>query len=120
MTQDGTAESRTAAPGEHSGGPVTLINGFTVAEGRDGVFRQLWNETSAYLRSQPGFVSLRLHRAVSPDPPFRWVNVAVWVSEADYRRSHQTDGFLRLVVQPAWREFPSTPALYEVVTAVGE
>ncbi len=99
---------------------MTLIHGFTVADGRDEDFRQLWNETSAYLRLQPGFVSLRLHRAVSPDAPFRWVNVVVWASEADYRRSHQTDGFRRLVMQPAWRQFPSSPALYEVVTAVGE
>jgi hypothetical protein len=42
------------------------------------------------------------------------VNVAVWESFDRYRAPHQTDEFRRLVTQEAWREFPSSPALYEV------
>ncbi len=62
---------------------------------------------------------MRLHRAVSPDVGHRWVNVANWASEADYRAAHSTEEFRRVVTQEGWQEFPSVPILYEVMTAVG-
>jgi hypothetical protein len=45
--------------------------------------------------------------------------VASWESEADYREAHSTEEFRRIVTQPGWEEFPSSPVLYEVVTSVG-
>jgi heme-degrading monooxygenase HmoA len=115
-----TPEERTAGePTTSVDGPVTLINSFQVPAERDEAFHELWTETSMYFRQQPGFVSLRLHRAVNPDATYRWVNVATWDSEAHYRAGHLTDEFRRLVTQDAWREFPSNPSIYEVVTAVG-
>jgi heme-degrading monooxygenase HmoA len=115
-----TAEQRTAPVGDRrTDGPVTLMNRFVVAPDRDEAFHALWTETSQYFMAQPGFVSLRLHRAVSSDAEHRWVNVATWQSEADFRAAHSTDEFRRVVTQPAWQEFPSTPMLFEVVTAVG-
>jgi heme-degrading monooxygenase HmoA len=114
------AEQRIAPPGAAPAtGPVTLINSFQVAPGRDTSFRALWGETSRYFIARPGFVSLRLHRAVSDDAPYRWVNVAVWESEADFRAAHGTDQFRTLVSSTAWSEFPSVPALFEVDTEVG-
>ena len=108
-------EGRTAAaPGATHSGPVTLINSFVVAEGRDEVFVQLWKATSGYFRAQPGFLSLRLHRALSPGAPYRFVNVAEWASAAQFAAAHATAEFKSLVSQPQWREFPSSPALYEV------
>jgi heme-degrading monooxygenase HmoA len=106
---------RTAHGAQEHAGPVTLINNFVVPQDRDEAFLELWTETSRYFRAQPGFVSLRLHRAVSSDAPHRFVNVAVWESAAHYRAPHRTEEFIRLVTQDAWREFPSSPALYEVV-----
>jgi heme-degrading monooxygenase HmoA len=110
------AEGRTATPRTDAGtGPVTLVNSFVVPEGRDEAFLELWTETSEYFRRHPGFVSLRLHRATSADARYRFVNVVQWASAAEYLAPHQTDEFRRLVSQPAMREFPSTPTLYEVV-----
>jgi heme-degrading monooxygenase HmoA len=109
------AEGRMATPEQDESGPVVLMNRFVVPEGRDDAFVALWTETSEYFRAQPGFVSLKLHRAVSVDAEHRYVNVAVWESAAHYAAPHQTDEFRRLVGQEAWREFPSSPALYEVV-----
>ena len=120
MIDSMTPEGRTAvASGRDTKKPVTLINCFTVPDGRDEVFEQMWTEASMYFRARPGFVSLRLHRAVTPDASYRWVNVAVWESEDDYRAAHATDEFRRLVTQEGWTEFPNVPVLYEVVTAVG-
>jgi heme-degrading monooxygenase HmoA len=95
------------------------MNSFTVPVGRDEAFKAMWDNTSRYFIAQPGFISLRLHRALSPAAAHRWVNVATWESEADYRAAHSTPDFRRIVTQPGWEEFPSTPVLYEVVTTVG-
>src|SRR5919202_1521578 len=115
MTDTTDPAGRTARyPAEHEGG-VTLINKFVVPEGREQAFEELWTQTSMYFRAQPGFRSLRLHRALSPDAHYRYVNVARWASLADFQAAHATDAFRRVVFQPAWEEFPSSPALYEVV-----
>ena len=116
-----TPEGRTAVEAETGAArPVTLINSFLVPEGRDDTFVELWMETSHYFRAEPGFLSLRLHRAVTPGTESRYVNVARWASDAEYRAPHGTDEFRTLVTQEAWREFPSTPVLYEVILAVGD
>lgn len=120
MTASLTPEGRTATPGEEATQPVTLMNSFVVPEGRDEAFLELWTETSHYFRAQPGFLSLRLHRAVTPGAAYRYVNVARWASDADYRAPHLTEEFRQLVSQAGWREFPSSPVLYEVVLSMGE
>jgi len=115
-----TPEERTApSPDVPTGGPVTLINSFTVSPERDEAFLALWTATSHYFRAQPGFISLRLHRAVNADAGYRWINVANWASETDFRAAHGTAEFRKVVTQPGWEEFPSRPALYEVATTVG-
>ena len=119
MTETMTPESRTATEAGEVTGPVTLINCFVVPEDRDEAFQRLWTEASTYFRARPGYVSLRLHRAVTPGAAYRWVNVARWESQADYLAAHATDEFRRLVTQAAWQEFPNVPTLYEVVAADG-
>jgi len=113
------AEARTAAIGAATSGPVTLINSFRVPVDRDDDFHALWERTSRYFTRQPGFRSLRLHRAVSDDATYRWVNVARWDSEAAFRAAHATEEFRTVVTADGWEDFPSSPVLFEVVTAVG-
>jgi len=115
-----TPEDRTAPAGTRPAtGMVTLMNGFEVSPERDEAFHAAWYETSRYFVERPGFVSLRLHRALSPKAPHRWVNVAVWESEDDFRAAHSTEKFRRLVSQGKWQEFPSSPNLFEVITSKG-
>lgn len=115
-----TADERTAPVGDRPvDGQVVLMNRFSVRPERDDAFHALWTATSQYFRAQPGFVSLRLHRAISSDAEYRWVNVATWATEADFRAAHATAEFRSVVTQPGWEEFPSTPMLYEVLTQVG-
>lgn len=117
-TRQITAEERAAPAGATATGQVTLINGFHVPAGRDVEFRELWGRTSKYFIARPGFVSLRLHRAVNDDAPYRWVNVAVWETEQDFRAAHGTAEFRHLVTVPEWAEFPSVPTLFEVDTQI--
>src|SRR5262249_53637520 len=67
------AEDRVAPASDgHLTGPVTLMNSFVGRPDRDEAFRARWTETSRYFTAQPGFISLRLHRAVSADATYRW------------------------------------------------
>lgn len=93
---------------------VTFINCFEVPAGRDEDFLVLWGEVNAYMAAQPGYVDHRLHRAVSQQARYRFVNVAHWDSADAWRAAHD-DGFQRLVAQPGWAEFPPLPALFELV-----
>ena len=112
---DPTKRTATAPAGAHEGS-VLLFNCFDVAPDRDDAFTSLWTSTSGYFRAQPGFAGLRLHRAVSPDARYRFINVATWDSAEEFYAAHQGDEFFKAVGQPGWEEFPSSPALYEIVT----
>jgi heme-degrading monooxygenase HmoA len=59
---------------------VVLINAFEVPEGEDGAFLQDWERACESLSRQEGYVSTRLHRSLSPQADFRFVNVALWQS----------------------------------------
>jgi heme-degrading monooxygenase HmoA len=120
MSHPIAAADRVAPASDHVlTGPVTLMNSFTVSPDQDEAFLAQWTQTSKYFIAQPGFISLKLHRAVSGDARYRWVNVANWESEADFRAAHNTDEFRHVVTQPGWEDFPSSPMLFEVVTEVG-
>jgi hypothetical protein len=54
---------------------VVLINPFEVPPDRD-EFLSGWSQAAEYMRRQPGFAGTRLHRALSPDARFGFVNVA--------------------------------------------
>ena len=93
---------------------VVLINPFEVQAGTDDEFLAGWDRAAQYLRQQPGFVSARLHRALSPDARFRFVNVAEWTSAQDFQAAVTSEGFREL----ARGSGPNYPALYEVARVV--
>jgi heme-degrading monooxygenase HmoA len=114
------ASTRIVPAGERpTTGRVTLINSFVVPPDGDEEFHALWGQTSRYFTAQPGFVSLRLHRAVSAGAPYRWVSVAVWTDETAFRAALASEEFPTAVTRPGWERFPSTPVLFEVVTTAG-
>jgi len=90
--------------------PVILINAFEVPPGEDEAFLAGWERQRDLLRDQDGYISTRLHRSLSPDADFRFVNVAQWSSAEAFRAA---------VGRPEFRAggFPYTahPALFEVV-----
>ncbi|MEI4927444.1 antibiotic biosynthesis monooxygenase family protein, partial [Klebsiella pneumoniae] len=64
----------------HDTGPITLINVFEIRADDIDRFLQEWRERAQFLGIQPGFRSLRLHRALNPDSRFQLINVAEWDS----------------------------------------
>jgi heme-degrading monooxygenase HmoA len=93
---------------------VTFVNLFEVQPGRDAAFLELWQRVNTYMQGQPGYLDHRLHRALTPDARYRFVNLAHWASEDTWQAAHD-EGFRALVGDPAWQEFPPFPTLYEVV-----
>ena len=94
---------------------MILINPFQAPQDQsDDEFLAWWERAAGYLRSQPGFVSARLHRAVTPDAKFRFVNVAEWESPQAFRAAVTSEGFRRLGNGTP----PNHPALYEVVKSI--
>lgn len=93
---------------------VTLVNCFDIPAGRDEEFFALWQEVNAYMRNKPGYLGHKMHKAVSPDASFRFVNVAQWSSMDHFRAAHDR-GFHLLVEKPEWAAFKSRPGLYQVV-----
>lgn len=93
---------------------VKFLNCFEVPAGMEDEFLEHWREVNAYMAAKPGYVGHRLHRSVSPDAKYRFVNYVEWSSPQTWADAHD-DGFRALVSQSHWTAFTTTPALYDVV-----
>ncbi len=65
------------------------------------------------LKKQPGYVDTALHRAVSPDADFRFVNVGRWGPPQRFQAAVRSPGFRE--ASQGLASFRPRPALYEVV-----
>jgi heme-degrading monooxygenase HmoA len=97
-------------------GPITLINVFEISPDDVEHFLQEWRERAQFLGRQPGFRSLRLHRALNPDSRFQLVNVAEWDS-AEALRAATAHDYFQQSAQRSMHDFAvaAHPALYRVV-----
>ena len=93
--------------------PVVLINVFEVPAEADDEFLSAWEAARDQLETRPGYVDTALHRALSPDASFRYVNVARWESPRHFDAARQSPEFRQSAQGLAG--FPSHPALYEIV-----
>jgi len=98
-------------PGEDPGG-VVLINAFEVPADADEAFLASWEASRQVLHAQPGYLATRLHRSLSPEADFRFVNIGRYASP---------QAFQAAIGQPGFREAAAAiqhrahPGLYEVV-----
>jgi heme-degrading monooxygenase HmoA len=103
-------------------GPITLINVFEIRPDDVEGFLQEWRERAQFLVKQPGFRSLRLHRALNPDSRFQLVNVAEWDSAGALKAATAQD-FFQQSARRSTEEFAvaAHPAVYRlVIEATGE
>ena len=89
---------------------VVLINAFEVPLGADRAFLEYWDRARRFLGAQDGYLWTRLHRSLSPEADFRFVNVALWQSAQAFQAaiSHPEFG-------GASAPFSFHASLYEVV-----
>ncbi|TIL97328.1 MAG: antibiotic biosynthesis monooxygenase [Mesorhizobium sp.] len=62
---------------------VVLINLFTLDPADEAVFLQVWEDDASFMKTQPGLISIQLHRAIGESPTY--LNYAVWKSTAAFR-----------------------------------
>ncbi len=93
---------------------VTLVNCFEIPAGREEEFFGLWQQVNAYMQTKPGYLGHKLHRGLSSETPFQFVNVAQWESPAHFQAAHD-EGFQALVDRPEWAGFHYRPGLYQVI-----
>jgi heme-degrading monooxygenase HmoA len=96
--------------------PITLINVFEIDFDDVDQFLQQWQERAQFMGRQPGFRSLRLHRALNADSRFQLVNVAEWDSDEALQAATAQD-FFQQSAQRSVQELAVTanPATYRVV-----
>jgi heme-degrading monooxygenase HmoA len=90
--------------------PVVLINAFEVPEGADDAFLEGWERARDFLSTQEGYLSTRLHRSLSSNADFRFVNVALWQSERAFHAATSQPEIRNAPVP-----YPFHASLYEVV-----
>ena len=90
--------------------PVVLINAFEVPAGQDAAFLEGWERARDYLSTQQGYLATRLHRSLTPNAEFRFVNVALWESQQAFRAATAQPEF-----EGASIPFPFHASLYEVI-----
>ncbi len=73
--------------------PCTAIVSYKVNFEDVDTFLNAWDKANEFLKNQPGHVSTTLHRAMSANPPFRFVNVAKWKTVDDFRKATQSPAF---------------------------
>ncbi|MBW7967023.1 antibiotic biosynthesis monooxygenase [Bradyrhizobium sp. BR 10261] len=94
--------------------PVVLVNVFTLDKADEQSFLQVWQGDAAFMKSQPGFISTQLHRAIGESPTY--LNYAVWESTAHFRAAFMHPEFRsKIAASPA----VATPHLFQKVAVPG-
>jgi len=76
---------------EDLGGPVVLINKFTVNADEAEQLMAAWASDAAVMQRQPGYISTQLHQGIAGSNVF--VNVAVWESTKHFKQAFQNPEF---------------------------
>lgn len=92
---------------------VVLINVFEVPEGRGDEFVSGWQIAAAHMRTQPGYISTRLHESLDPHAGYRFVNVAEWESPQAFQAAINAPEFRAAAHAIAFAT--AHPSLYHVV-----
>mgnify|MGYP003646411830 CR=1 FL=1 len=98
------------------GGPVVLINTFTVPPEDAEELLEAWTNDAAVMKRQPGFISTQLHRGIAGSGTF--LNYAVWQSTAHFRTAFNNPEFqAQLGAYPA--SATASPHLFRKVEVRG-
>lgn len=98
------------------GGPVVLVNTFTVAPEDADRLLAVWGADAAVMKRQPGFISTQLHRGIAGSGAF--MNCAIWESVAHFRAAFADPEFQRrLGDYPA--SATASPHLFRAVAVPG-
>ena len=93
-------------------GPVVLVNVFTVDRNDQDALIKAWKTDALFMKSQPGYISTQLHKAIGDSSMY--LNYAIWDSVSDFRAAFSHPEF-----QNALSHYPSSavtaPHLFEKI-----
>ncbi|MBY0400799.1 antibiotic biosynthesis monooxygenase [Myxococcota bacterium] len=96
--------------------PVVLVNLFLLEPADEDAMLGAWAHDAEFMKTQPGFISTQLHRAVGESPTY--LNYAVWESTAAFRAAFAHPEF-----QARLGSYPSTaivtPHLFQKIAIPG-
>lgn len=95
-------------------GVARLINCFEMPAGREEDFLAAFGQMNAHMAARPGFVGNWLHRSLTADARYRFVNYVEWESPA-HLRAARDDRFDQLRAAVLAVGVTSDHALYEIV-----
>ena len=95
---------------------VTQITTAAVEEGRQDELLRLMTERARFMATQPGFISISLHRSLDG---MRVVNYVQWASREQLVAAHHTPEFRAKWPEVGRAAEDIEPALYEVVHVEG-
>jgi heme-degrading monooxygenase HmoA len=87
-----------------------LINAFEVPAGADDAFIAGWERARTFLASRDGYVDASLHRSLTPEADYRFVNVAPFRSVDEWEAAISSPDFPGRDMR-----FAAHPSLYEVI-----
>jgi quinol monooxygenase YgiN len=76
---------------QEQGGPIVLVNVFTVAPDDAERLLEAWADDAAFMKQQSGFIATQLHRGTAGSSTF--VNVAQWESARALATAFSSPGF---------------------------
>ena len=95
---------------------VVLINPFEVPADKLDESIAFWEICRDFLKTQPGYISTRLHQSLKDDAMFELVNVAVWASPQDFMAASQNmQQFLKEQGVRPVEGLKANPALYKLI-----
>jgi heme-degrading monooxygenase HmoA len=96
--------------------PVVLVNVFTLDKADEQAFLKAWQDDANFMKRQPGFIWMQLHRAIGESPTY--LNYGVWESTADFRAAFTNPEFVAsLSVYPS--SVVAAPHLFQKVAVPG-
>ncbi len=96
--------------------PVVLVNVFTLDAADESAFLTAWKNDADFMKRQPGFIAVQLHRAIGDSPTY--LNYAVWESTAAFRAAFTHPEFIaKLSTYPS--SAVATPHLFQKVAVAG-
>ena len=69
--------------------PVTLINVFSVPNGKEDEFVKGWEDVRHNITKQQGFLSGKFHKSIKPVSTFNFINIAIWENEELYWKAYE-------------------------------
>ncbi|MFJ4716262.1 antibiotic biosynthesis monooxygenase family protein [Streptomyces sp. NPDC088785] len=93
-------------------GPIVLANTFVVPKERAEAFLALFHRQAEFMKAQPGFVSLRMHKGTADSQLL--MNVAVWESTEALATAFASPEFQRMVAESP-DDIVSYPHIFEQI-----